>query len=107
MRLVVLLFGFIGIGLPFTHFAEPKPQAIGWGVGNQFYDNCAPAAVPFTERQTVIEKDNALFCLGYVEGLTHGIMAADIKWGRNTFCYPSAEVTNVQVVRIRLCPESC
>jgi hypothetical protein len=69
------------------------------GFGNQFYDKCA-SVESLSKENTEQETLTAMFCLGYVEGLTHGIIAADIQRRSQTFCLPSTELTNQQLVRI-------
>ncbi len=72
------------------------------GFANQFYDNCA--VVERLHDSTInseqVELMKTMFCLGYVEGLAFGIAAADSRRNDFTFCLPSIQVTNEQIVRI-------
>ena|ERR1700730_4592909 len=68
------------------------------GFGNSFYDNCASVET-FTATEGRNLDLQGMFCLGFAEGLTMGVMAADIQRASKTFCEPD-NVTNLQVVRI-------
>lgn len=94
MLRVVLVFSLLAIP------ARPADKDDVVGFGNSFYDHCASA-------ETLLDKGNSsdaetlhgMFCLGFAEGLTMGIMAADGAHGQHTFCEPD-NVTNLQIVRI-------
>lgn len=67
------------------------------GFGGQFYDACA--AVETLPNATTIQREKAIFCFGFVEGLTAGVTAAELGRTAKTFCSP-VEVTNTQLVRV-------
>jgi hypothetical protein len=97
-RAFILLAGLF-FGLPAHISPGVNGDDFTIGFGNNFYDNCALAETILTGN-IQREKMVAMFCLGYAEGLTHGIMAADLRRVSQTFCMPSPDVTNSQVVRI-------
>jgi Rap1a immunity proteins len=68
------------------------------GSGNNLYDNRASVET-FTATEGRNVDLQGMFCLGFAEGLTMGVMAADIQRASKTFCEPD-NVTNLQVVRI-------
>ena len=68
------------------------------GFGNNFYDNRASLET-FTATEGRNVDLQGMFCLGFAEGLTMGVMATDIQRASKTFCEPD-NVTNLQVVRI-------
>jgi len=68
------------------------------GSGNNFYDNRASVET-FTATEGRNVDLQGMFCLGFAEGLTMGVMATDIQRASKTFCEPD-NVTNLQVVRI-------
>lgn len=67
--------------------------------GNGFYSNCASVETP-SEQWDSVQTAKMMFCYGYVEGLTHGILAVERQRTDKTFCFPSSDITNSQVVRI-------
>jgi hypothetical protein len=99
MRIAITLLVLFLTSPPFYCVQEQNTEKFGIGFGNQFYDNCA-ATETLRYGGTGVQNVEAMFCLGYAEGLIHGIMAADIMRGVGlTFCAP-LEVTNLQAVRV-------
>lgn len=69
------------------------------GFGNSFYENCASVESYNSTNSDHVNDLKATFCLGFMEGLEMGVMAADISRSDKTFC-GSKDVTNAQLVRI-------
>lgn len=72
---------------------------LGIGSGNQFHEYCA-SVEKYSTGNDPAENLKGSFCLGYVEGFLHGVLVVDRNHTDKTFCLPSPEVTNLQVVRI-------
>jgi Rap1a immunity proteins len=100
MKIAAVFFLFVLPLAPAVTSPGQSNQDSGMvGFGNQFYDRCASVDTFFAENKQP-ETLSAMFCLGYMEGLTQGIMAADLRQASQTFCLPSPEVTNQQFVRV-------
>jgi hypothetical protein len=96
MRFAIILAAVLVTLAPTSGSVQGDANAGMIAFGNQFYNRCVAAESP----RNGVDDTTLFFCLGYMEGLTHGVMAAEIPQTSKTFCLPSPEVTNQQLVRI-------